>query len=398
MNVMLNNLLKKLIRAGAGRSRFVMAIIGLSVALVLILGAVQLQVNYNSLLHGKNNQDSVANFLVINKAVTAQTVGATALSDAEIADLRKQPFVDAVGLLTASRFKLSAESASDRMPFSTELFFESVPDEFLDVTGADWKWNDQSQFIPMILPNMFLDLYNFGFATSQNLPQLTQDVVKSLPVKINIRTPLGPFPYYAKVVGFSDRISSVLVPQAFMDWANKEFGNMQSSQPSRVVIRTHDAGNPALVEYLRAHGLTTDADKTRFSKYRQIVDMVVNISWITGMVMLLFALLVFTLFIQLTIASCKEEIVLLITIGAAPVQLYRFLMRQFFPSNVVIVVLTLIVITILQWLLARFLHTRNMMIPYLTGWPTLVAALLILAVLWIVNRQTIRKYIAVMDK
>jgi hypothetical protein len=39
-----------------------------------------------------------------------------------------------------------------------------------------------------------------------------------------------------------------------------------------------------------------------------------------------------------------------------------------------------------------------MMIPYLTGWPTLVAALLILAVLWIVNRQTIRKYIAVMDK
>jgi hypothetical protein len=376
-----------------------MAIIGLSVALLLILSAVQLQVNYNSLLHGKNNQDSVANFLVINKTVTAQNVGATALTAAEITDLRQQPSIEAVGLLTPSRFKLSAEGASDQIPFSTELFFESVPNEFLDVTSKDWKWDDQSQFIPMILPNMFLDMYNFGFATSQNLPQLTQEVVKNLPIKINIRTPLGSFPYYAKVVGFSDRISSVLVPQVFMDWANQRFGDSQSSQqPSRVVIRTRDAGNPALVNYLRAHGLTTDADKTRFSKYRQIVDMVVNISWITGMVMLLFALLVFTLFIQLTIASCKEEIMLLVTIGAAPAQLYRFLMRQFFPSNVLIVVFTLAVITVLQWLLAGFLHARNMTIPYLTGWPTLAAALLILTVLWLVNRYTIRKYIAVMDK
>ena len=395
---MLHTLLKKLIRAGAGRGRFIMAIIGLSVALLLILSAVQLQVNYNSLLHGKNNQDSIANFLVINKAVTAQTVGATALTNAEIESLKAQPYIDAVGLLTPSRFKLSAEGASNQMPFYTDLFFESVPDEFLDVTDPAWKWNDQSQFIPLILPNMFLDMYNFGFATSQNLPQLTQEVVKNLPIKINIKTPLGDVPYYAKVVGFSDRISSVLVPQAFMDWANQKFGNAQPAQSSRVVIRTRDAGNPALREYLRIHGLTTDADKTRFSKYRQIVDMVVNISWITGMVMLLFALLVFTLFIQLTIASSKEDILLLVTIGAAPAQLYRFLMRQFFPSNIIIVAITLVAISVLQWLLAGFLHLKNMEIPALIGWPTLVAALLILLVLWFVNRSTIRKYIAVMDK
>ena len=46
--------------------------------------------------------------------------------------------------------------------------------------------------------------------------------------------------------------------------------------------------------------------------------------------MLLFALLIFTLFIQLTIASCKEEIALLVTLGAAPKQLQQFLMKQFF--------------------------------------------------------------------
>lgn len=58
----LNRLLHKLIYNSNGQARFVMALVGLSVAIVLLLMAVQLQVNYYQLLNGKNNQDSVANF------------------------------------------------------------------------------------------------------------------------------------------------------------------------------------------------------------------------------------------------------------------------------------------------------------------------------------------------
>lgn len=390
---MLNQLLKKLIKASSGRTKFVLAIIGLSVALLLILSAVQLQANYNDLLHSKTNQDSIANFLVINKKISDKTVGATNLTIAEIEDLKQQPFVDAVGILTPSRFKVGAQSASDRIPFYSDIFFESVPDEFIDVQSADWKWDGNSGFIPMIVPNMFLDMYNFGFATSQDLPQLTQEVVKALPIEIRIKTPLGRQVYYGKVVGFSDRISSVLVPQPFMEWANKQFGTDENTAPSRVVIRTKDPGSPALTSYLNQHSLTTDADKTRFSKYRQVVDLVVNISWITGVTMLLFALLIFTLFIQLTVASCKEEIALLITLGAAPKQLQRFLMKQFFPPNIVIVVIVLVILATLQFLVKNFLQQQSIYLNSMLSFTTVIAAILILLVLWLVNRMSIQKYI-----
>ncbi len=390
---MLNLLLQKLIRTSSGRTRFILAVVGLSIALLLILSAVQIQANYNDLLHSKTNQDSIANFLVINKAVTNKTIGATNLTDAEIADLKRQPFADAIGILTPSRFKVAAQSISDRIPFYSEIFFESVPDEFIDVQSADWKWNSNSNFIPMIVPNQFLDMYNFGFATSQDLPQLTQELVKSLPIEILIKAPAGRVRYYGKVVGFSDRISSVLVPQPFMDWANKQFGTEQNAKPSRIVIRTKDPGNPELVKYLETHGLTTDADKTRFSKYRQIVDAVVNISWITGVVMLLFALLIFTLFIQLTVASSKDEIRLLVTLGAAPKQLQRFLMKQFFPPNIIITIIVLAVLALLQFLLRGWLQSQRIYVsPYLS-YLTLLAGILILLVLWIVNRTSIKKYI-----
>ncbi len=249
-----------------------------------------------------------------------------------------------------------------------------------------------------IAPNMFLDFYNFQFSFSQNLPQLTQDVVKMIVFKVLIYTDKGPAVFNGRVVGFSDRITSLLVPQEFMDFANRQYSVHQNTQPSRVVIKTKDPGNPVLVQYLRNNNLTTDADKTRFSKYRQIVNMVVNVSWITGAVMLLFALLVFTLFIQLTIASCKDEIRLLITLGAAPKQLQRFLMRQFFPSNIVIVVLSLLFITALQYVIHRYLQAQYIFVSPFTSGYTFATALGILLVLWVVNRQTIRKYISVTGK
>ncbi|MEP6513785.1 MAG: hypothetical protein ABJA79_07940 [Parafilimonas sp.] len=390
---MLNQLLNKLIKYASGRSRYVMATAGLSIALLLIFAAVQMQVNYNELLHGKSNQDSLANFLVLNKEVNEKTIGATTLTDAEITDLKKQPFVEEIGMLTPSRFKVAAQSISNRLPFYTDLFFESVPDEFIDVQTEEWKWNENSAFIPMIIPNMFLDMYNFGFATSQNLPQLSQELVKNIPIQIDITTPQGVVNYYGKVVGFSDRISSVLVPQTFMVWANSKFGTSQSAKPSRIVIKTKDAGDPALTDYLNKHGLSTSADKTRFSKYRKVVDTVVNISWLTGAVMLLFALLIFSLFIQLTIASCKEEISLLIILGAAPKQLQQFLMKRFFPPNIIIIIIVIAIIAVLQFLSKRFLQAQNMYVNTFISLYTIAAALLMLIVLWLVNRNAIVKYI-----
>jgi hypothetical protein len=374
-----------------------MAIIGLSVALLLIFSAVQIEMNYHDLLEGKTNQDSVANFLVINKVLNSKTFGSTTLQANEIEKIKEQKFIEDVGILTPSRYKASVQSYSEMFPFYTEISFESVPASFIDVNNKDWKWDSQSNYIPMIAPNMFLDFYNFQFSLSQNLPQLTQEVVKMIVFKVNIHTPGGMVSFNGRVVGFSDRISSLLVPEEFMEWANQHYGSNQSTQPSRVIIRTKDPGNPELVQYLKDNNLVTDADKTRFSKYRQIVNAVVSISWVTGAVMFLFALLIFTLFIQLTIASCKEEIELLITLGASPVQLQRFLMRQFFPSNLIIILTSLIAVAALQYMLYTWLQVQHMFVnPFISQY-TLITAFVILLVLWVVNFTTIRKYIRLRD-
>lgn len=389
---MFNTLLKKLIKAAGGRVKMIMAIIGLSVATLLILFSVQLQANYYDLLNAKNNQDSITNFLVINKVLNNETIGNTGITDANIADFKKQSFVQEVSVITPSVFKASLQSNSDRFPFYTDISFESVPSSFIDVNTKDWNWDIDADFIPIIAPNMFLDFYNFQFAFSQNMPQLTPDIVKMIVFNVNVQTAVGTKQYKGRIVGFSNRITSLLVPQEFMKWGN-QFATGKAAQPSRIIIKTKDPGNPVLVNYLEKNGYTTDADKTRFSKYRKIVDTVVSISWITGAIMLSFALLIFTLFIQLTVTACKTEIELLITLGTAPRQLERFLMKQFFPANIAIISICLLLITSLQFFTAKWLLKLNMFISNYTSKYTIIVALILLIVLWLVNKITIRKYV-----
>jgi len=128
-------------------------------------------------------------------------------------------------------FKASIESNSSIFPFYTDISFESVPEEFIDITIKDWKWSEQSNFIPIIVPNQFLDFYNFQYSFSQSLPQLTPELVKMVLFKVNIHNSIQHISFNGKVVGFSNRISSMLVPQEFMDWANQKFAKIRYSNP-----------------------------------------------------------------------------------------------------------------------------------------------------------------------
>ncbi len=390
----LDFILKKIISDGVGRSKKLTALVGLSVAFFLLLTAIQLQINYHNLLNNKNNKDSIANFLVINKVLTDATLGKTTIENSIIKDIQQQPFTEAVGELTPSKFKASIESNSKRFPFYTDISFESVPKEFIDVEGAGWTWNEQSQFVPIIIPTLFLDFYNFQFSLSQDLPQLTPEIVKMIVCKVSIHTKTGPSSFTAKIVGFSNRISSMLVPEEFLNWGNHQNNIDTVNTFSRLIIKTKDPGSPLLSEYLKKHQLTTDTDKTRFSKYRKVVDIVVYIAGITGLLLLAFALLVFTLFVQITIASCKEEIRLLIILGASPIQLSNFLIKRFFPINIWLITGAMVLIGILQYLLHKMLEVQRIYTDSFISVYTVGVAGILLLLIWWVNKRSIQRYIS----
>jgi hypothetical protein len=388
-------LLRKIIQTGIGKSRLIMATLGLGIAMLLLLLSIQSYTDFDQLLHSQQNENESADFLVVNKKITSAMMAESSksvFSPEEIADIKKQSFTEAFGFITSNQYKVTAAAPGD-LHFYTDMFFESVPDAFIDVKNEDWKWNTGDNTIPIILPNDFLNLYNFGFALSQGLPQISQETVKALPMKVTISRGIVTQEFSGHIVGFSDRISSVLVPGTFMEWANQKFGNGTVASPSRVIIKTKDPSNPVLVKYLDDKGYTTNQDKIKYSKTKMIVQTIVSVIGFFGVVLLLFALLVFSMFIQLVIASCKREIQLLVTLGTAPRQLRRYLMRQFIPLYIFTGIAALLILAGIQWWAAGVLAKHDMFIAPMLSAVTFGAALLVLLLVYVVNVVNVRKYV-----
>jgi len=148
-------------------------------------------------------------------------VGASGLDQDQINDLKKQDFIEAVGNLTSSGFKAAIQSKSERFPFYTDIAFETVPETFIDINSHEWHWKEGDPIVPIIIPNQFLDFYNFQYSFSQNLPQLTPQVVKMVVFNVILQGSGQTITLNGKIVGMSNRISSMLVPETFMEWANK---------------------------------------------------------------------------------------------------------------------------------------------------------------------------------
>ena len=86
-------------------------------------------------------------YIITTKKIS--TLGAFAgksntFSPQEIENLKKQPFTKSVGAFTPSQFKVSAglgmQEAGIRL--STDMFFEAVPDEYVDVKLDKWHFDD----------------------------------------------------------------------------------------------------------------------------------------------------------------------------------------------------------------------------------------------------------------
>lgn len=372
-----NKLLRKLLlRSKRGSGRLWASLISLCIGTTLLLMSVMIWWNFQQLLSGREQNDSLGStFLTVSKKVTQSMMGnlkASLFTPEQIEALKAAPQVQDVGQLSANRFPVYAVLNAN-VGFATDMFLEAVPDRFIDNKPEDWYWQPSSQRVPIIVSAQFLDLYNYGFAPSQGLPQLSEASIKSLAFELQVGPRDRRDTYIAQVVGFSDRITSVLVPQSFIDHGNQVYTGTTTMPPSRLIVKAKDPSDKAFGEYLEKNGYGTNGEQLRWNKVRVIVEIVTAAVGLLAILLLGIGTLVFVLFIELTISRAQASLTLLIELGYGPRYLSIFMMRRFFP----LLICTLIGSMGLAWLAqifsADFVKTQNLVISNIPGWPVWAA-------------------------
>ena len=64
-------LLRKIIQTGIGKTRLIMATLGLGIAMLLLLLSIQSYTDFDQLLHSQQNENESADFLLVNKKITS---------------------------------------------------------------------------------------------------------------------------------------------------------------------------------------------------------------------------------------------------------------------------------------------------------------------------------------
>ena len=284
---------------------------GTLIGLVLLFSIAQFYFEMDQIL--EENKDLIdPEFLVINKKVSILetfNLKEANFTEKEIADVRSQGWANKVEGFISNQFALSAYTESNRFPdFYTDLFFEAIPDEYLDVKDDDWTWKEGDNVIPIILPKDYINLYNFGFAPSQGLPQISPNTIGLVNFTISIRGQGKKAEFRGKIVGFSSRVNSILTPWSFLNWANKEYGNQNTNKISRLVVESKDPTNPEIISYLNNNSYETLLEKLKSSRLNIILKFVISFLGSLGIFIILLAFGVFILSFQLLISKSADKI------------------------------------------------------------------------------------------
>lgn len=311
-------LVDRLLRKNTSRARVAGFIISNFIGLAIVIGALQFYLDARGLWEADDSFIST-DYLVLNKQVTgAVTLGAenTRFSEEEISLLSSQPWVRKVGEFTSNDFKAYMSVGGTGRGLSSYIFFEAIPDEFIDVPSAHWQWNPESDDVPIIISKDYLTLYNFGFAASAGMPQMSEGIMSGIPIRLTLRSEDGTRELQANahLAGYSNRLNTILVPESFLNEANSRLGTGVERQPARLIVDVSSPGDVAIGKYLEKHGLEMAGDKSA-SQASFLLKLVTGIVLAIGALITLLSLFILLLSISLIMEKNRGTLHGLLMLG-----------------------------------------------------------------------------------
>lgn len=320
--------------------------------MTIVLAAVQFATDIIPMFTGSDSFMKPGQMVMAKHVSTVRTLTGKAptFTQKEIADVRHQPFVSDVGTFTPSLFSVVATLGSQKLgvEFSTEMFFEAVPDAFMDVDTSRWHWKEGDEEVPIVLPRNYLNLYNFGFASSQGLPALSESLVSMVKIRFILRGSAGRKDLTGRVVAFSKKLNTILVPQAFMDEMNTTLSPERKPEPSRLIVTVSNPADERIAEYLSNHSYETEADDAEAARTAHLLRIIISIVLVVGLIISALAFYVLLLSIFLLLQKNTEKIDTLLLIGYSPQAVARPYHLLTISLNTLVLILSIIIVLLLR--------------------------------------------------
>ncbi len=396
-------MIKKILFKGHLSSQFVFATAGMLIGLTALLLSCQLILDVQS-FHESEQELFGPNSIVIQKRVTKfTTLGAnsTDFTPEDIESLRSKPFITDIAPFQSADFKVGiSEVPGDGLPhFYADMFFQSVPDRFMDVKDVEWEWKDTTDIIPIVLPRDFIMIINYGIAQSQGMEQISEELMLAAKLKIHIEGQGKKVKQVGRVVGFSNKISSILVPEAYLSYMNTNYGNARITAPNRIFVTIVDDSYRELEDLMDEMNLDISKASIDVVKIKTVIAVVIGIFGLASALIMLLSLMGFVQYSQLVLSRAAYETKTLLRIGYSVSAVVKsFLSRLGLVFGVItgLAVLTMVLVKI--YVVNIWLDDNGIHLEESGSSPTVVVGLITFLLFVLANYLNIRKTVTRLGK
>lgn len=320
-------MLKKLLFKNQDKKQLIIAMIGAFMGITFLVTSIHYLIKVNEF--GKGTEILGPNTIIVQKKVTSSSslgLTKTDFSKREIEKLKEYPFINDVKPVVSNNFKVWFQTDDPLVPeFKTDAFIQTVDSSFLDVKTAKWDWKPDDEFVPIIMPRDILVMLN-TFMSASDIPQVSEEVALKVKFKFRISKGAERKEFQARIVGFTNEVSAVLVPESFMNYGNTNFAEDDELKITQVMISGNESEFGLLEELLNKKGLESKKSQVVIARLKSVVGTLIMVVLGISVIAVFVSGLVLIQYMQLLMTKNAYEVRTLLRIGYSP----KLLVNQFF--------------------------------------------------------------------
>jgi hypothetical protein len=317
-------MLNKLLFRNQERKQLNIAIVGSLLGITFLITSIHYLIKVNEF--GKGADVLGPNTIIVQKKVSnlnTLNIAKTDFSLAEIDAIKKEKFVLDVKPVVSNNFDVSFETADPLVPrFRSDVFIQTVDPSFLDVKSDKWHWNEGDEYVPIILPRDFLVMLN-TFMSASGIPQVSDDLATQIKFKFTLSNGSGKEWVDARIIGFTNEVASILVPETFMTFGNKKYGEETKAKITQIMISSKENGFGLVEEMVKTKHLESKSSQMIVGRLKSMVGTLILVVLGISILAVFLSGLVLIQYAQLLMSRNAYEVRTLLRIGYPAKQLIQ---------------------------------------------------------------------------
>jgi hypothetical protein len=287
--------------------------------MIFLISSIHYLIRVNEF--GKGEEILGPNTMIIQKKVSNSSslkITKNDFSNEEIERFKNESFVADAQAVICNNFNVLLLTDDPLVPkFSSDVFLQTVNAKFLDVPSKKWTWKEGDTIVPIVMPRDFLVMLN-TFMSASGIPQVSEDLAKDINFKLRISNETKKDFITARIVGFTNEIPSLLVPESFMNYANQKYATIKENKITNVMISSKEGEFGEMEKFLEERGLESRKSQVVIGKLKSIVSTLFVVLLVISVVTVVVSGLVLIQYMQLLIANNQYQIRTLLRLGYIP--------------------------------------------------------------------------------